>query len=121
MEEGFGREKNRHTLGGFSWEHLNGEKGIDYINSAGTWEKLAESVGLKVVYSKKQLKPRGTMYMPILQEIANKKADLIFFVSSGLPILTLFAKQWADSAAKDIYVSVWWRCADACILVHDRW
>ncbi|HOM70161.1 MAG TPA: ABC transporter substrate-binding protein [Smithellaceae bacterium] len=91
------------------WEDLawttEWRKGIDYINLP-TWEKLAESVGLKVVYSK-AVKPRGTMYMPILQEIANKKADLIFFVSSWFTDTDAFAKQWADSAAKDIYVSTY--------------
>jgi ABC-type branched-subunit amino acid transport system substrate-binding protein len=91
------------------WEDLawttEWRKGIDYINLP-TWEKLAESVGLKVVYSK-AVKPRGTMYMPILQEIANKKADLIFFVSSWFTDTDAFAKQWADSAAKDIYVSLY--------------
>jgi len=91
------------------WEDLawttEWRKGIDYINLP-TWEKLAESVGLKVVYSK-AVKPRGTMYMPILQEITNKKADLIFFVSSWFTDTDAFAKQWADSAAKDIYVSLY--------------
>lgn len=91
------------------WEDLawttEWRKGIDYVNLP-TWEKLAENVGLKVVYSK-AVKPRGTMYMPILQEIANKKADLILFVSSWFTDTDAFAKQWADSAAKDIYVSLY--------------
>lgn len=91
------------------WEDLawttEWRKGIEYLNLP-TWEKMAESVGLKVVYSK-AVKPRGTMYMPILQEIANKKADLILFVSSWFTDTDAFAKQWADSAAKDIYVSLY--------------
>jgi len=91
------------------WEDLDWttdwRNGIDYLNLP-SWEKLAESVGLEVVYSKR-IKPRGTMYMPILQEIANKKADLIFVVSSWFTDTDAFAKQWADSAAKDIYVSLY--------------
>jgi ABC-type branched-subunit amino acid transport system substrate-binding protein len=91
------------------WEDLawtnEWRKGIDYLNLP-SWEKMAENVGLKVVYSK-AIKPRGTMYMPILQEIANKKADLILVVSSWFTDTDAFAKQWADSAAKDIYVSLY--------------
>jgi hypothetical protein len=89
------------------WEDLawttEWRKGIDYIKLP-TWEKMANDLGIEVVYSK-AVKPRGTMYLPILQEIAEKKADLIFFVSSWFTDTDAFAKQWADSAAKDIYVS----------------
>ncbi len=91
----------------FLWEDLDWttewRKGIDYMKLP-TWEKMAQDVGLKVVYSK-AVKPRGTLYIPILQEIADKKADLIFFVSSWFTDTDAFAKQWADSAAKNIYVS----------------
>ena len=91
------------------WEDLawttEWRKGIQYINLP-TWEKMAEDVGLKVVYSK-AVKPRGTLYIPILQEIADKKADLIFFVSSWFTDTDAFAKQWADSAAKNINVSLY--------------
>lgn len=89
------------------WEDLawttEWRKGISYMNLP-TWEKMAQDVGIKVVYSK-AVKPRGTLYIPILQEIADKKADLIFFVSSWFTDTDAFAKQWADSAAKNIYVS----------------
>lgn len=89
------------------WEDLSWttewRKGIEYIKLP-TWEKMANDVGIEVVYSK-GVKPRGTMFFPILQEIAEKKADLIFFVSSWFTDTDAFAKQWADSAAKDIYVS----------------
>jgi ABC-type branched-subunit amino acid transport system substrate-binding protein len=89
------------------WEDLawtnEWRRGMDYIKLP-TWEKMANDVGIEVVYSK-AVKPRGTMYFPILQEIAEKKADLIFFVSSWFTDTDAFAKQWADSAAKDIYVS----------------
>ena len=88
------------------WEDLawtnEWRRGISYLNLP-PWEKMAEDVGLKVVYSK-AVKPRGTLYIPILQEIADKKADLILFVSSWFTDTDAFAKQWADSAAKNIYV-----------------
>ena len=91
----------------FLWEDLSWtnewRKGISYMKLP-TWEKLAKEVGLEVVYSK-GVKPRGTLYYPILQEIAQKKADMIWFISSWFTDTDAFAKQWADSAAKDIYVS----------------
>lgn len=91
----------------FLWEDLSWtnewRKGVDYMKLP-TWEKLAKEVGLEVVYSK-GVKPRGTLYYPILQEIAQKKADMIWFISSWFTDTDAFAKQWADSAAKDIYVS----------------
>jgi ABC-type branched-subunit amino acid transport system substrate-binding protein len=91
------------------WEDLawtnEWRRGISYINLP-TWEKMAQDVGLKVVYSK-AVKPRGTLYLPILQEIANKKADLIFFVSSWFTDTDAFVKQWADSPARNIYVSLY--------------
>src|SRR5450759_502757 len=89
------------------WEDLawttQWRKGISYMKLP-TWEKMAKDVGLEVVYSK-AVKPRGTLYYPILQEIAQKKADMIWFISSWFTDTDAFAKQWADSAAKDIYVS----------------
>jgi len=88
------------------WEDLSWtrefRKGISYINLP-TWEKMAQDCGLEVVYSK-ALKPRGTLYLPVLQEIADKKADLIFFTSSWFTDTESFVKQWADSTAKDIPV-----------------
>jgi len=93
----------------FLWEDLawttEWRKGIKYINLP-TWEKMAQDAGIKVVYSK-AVKPRGTLYIPILQEIADKKADLIFFLSSWFTDTDAFAKQWSDSAAKNIYVSLY--------------
>jgi ABC-type branched-subunit amino acid transport system substrate-binding protein len=91
------------------WEDLawtnEWRRGMDYMKLP-TWEKMANDVGLEVVYSK-GVKPRGTMYYPILQEIAAKKADLIFFCSSWFTDTDAFAKQWADSAAKDIHVALY--------------
>jgi len=66
------------------WEDLSWttewRRGIAYLKLP-IWEDLAKECGIEVVYSK-AIKPRGTMYLPILQEIAAKKADLIFVVSS---------------------------------------
>ncbi len=91
------------------WEDLawttQWRKGISYMNLP-TWEKLANESGVEVVYSK-PVKPRGTMYFPILQQIAMKKADVIFYVSSWFTDTESFAKQWADSAAKDIPVMLY--------------
>ena len=91
------------------WEDLawttEWRKGIDYVKLP-TWEKLAEECGLKIVYSK-AVKPRGTMYLPILQDIKASGADMIFYVSSWFTDTESFSKQWADSAAKDILVSVY--------------
>lgn len=91
------------------WEDLDWTKewrrGIPSLNLP-TWQKMLSDIGIEVVYDK-GVKPRGTMYLPILQEIAAKKADLIFLVSSWFTDTDAFAKQWADSAAKDIYVSTY--------------
>lgn len=91
------------------WEDLawttSWRKGIPELNLP-TWEKLLEDIGIEVVYSK-GVKPRGTMFLPILQQIAAKKADLILFVSSWFTDTDAFAKQWADSAARNIYVSLY--------------
>lgn len=91
------------------WEDLawttEWRKGIAYVNLP-TWEKLAQECGLQVVYSK-PVKPRGTMYYPILQQIASAKADMILFISSWFTDTESFAKQWSDSAAKDIPVSLY--------------
>jgi len=89
----------------FLWEDLawttEWRKGIDYLKLP-PWEEVAkQKYGLEVVYSK-PVKPRGTMYLPILQEIASKKAEAIWFVSSWFTDVESYTKQWADSAAKDI-------------------
>ncbi len=91
------------------WEDLawtnEWRRGISYINLP-TWEKLAKECGLEVVYSK-AVKPRGTLYFPIFQEIADKKADVIFYISSWFTDTESFAKQWAESAAKNIQVNLY--------------
>ena len=91
------------------WEDLawtnEWRRGISYINLP-TWEQMAKEVGIQVVYSK-PVKPRGTMYFPILQQIAAAKADVIFYCSSWFTDTESFTKQWADSAAKNIAVHLY--------------
>ncbi len=81
-------------------------QGIDYL-SLPPWEKMMEETyGYKVVYSK-AVKPRGTMYLPILQQIASSKADVILYISSWFTDTESFVKQWADSAARNIPVNLY--------------
>jgi ABC-type branched-subunit amino acid transport system substrate-binding protein len=91
------------------WEDLawtnEWRRGIDYIKLP-TWEKLIADCGLELVYSK-ACKPRGTLYFPIFQEMADKKPDVIYYISSWFTDTESFAKQWADSAAKDIQISLY--------------
>lgn len=93
----------------FLWEDLawttEWRKGISYINLP-TWEEMAKECGLEIVYSK-MVKPRGTMYLPILQEIARSKADMIYYISSWFTDTESFAKQWSDSAARNIAVTTY--------------
>ena len=67
---------------------------------------MAKDCGLEIVYSK-AVKPRGTMYLPILQDIKKADADLIFYISSWFTDTESFAKQWSDSAARDIQVNLY--------------
>jgi ABC-type branched-subunit amino acid transport system substrate-binding protein len=91
-------------------------KGVDYLKLP-SWEEVAkQKYGLEVVYSK-PVKPRGTMYLPILQEIATKKADMIWFVSSWFTDTEVFAKMWSDSAAQNIPVYLYGGVAQT----HDFW
>ena len=104
----------------FLWEDLAWtilwRRGIDYLKLP-TWEEAAKQrYGIDVVYSK-AVKPRGTMYLPILQEIATKKADMIWFVSSWFTDTESYAKQWADSAAQDIPSVMYGGVAQT----HDYW
>lgn len=69
-----------------------------------TWEEYAEQLyGLETVYSA-PVKARTGMYLPILEGIANSGAEVIFFVSSWFTDTEVFAKQWAESSARDIPV-----------------
>ena len=92
------------------WEDLEWTKpwrdGMPDLNLP-PWEEMVEKdYGVKVVYSK-AVKPRGTMYLPILQQIAGTGAQQIFYVSSWFTDTESFAKQWADSAARDIPVDLY--------------
>lgn len=75
--------------------------GIDYLNLPG-WEEVFEKrYGMEVVYSK-PVKPRGTMYLPMLQQMAAKKPDVILYMSSWFTDTESYVKQWADSAVRDV-------------------
>ncbi len=104
----------------FLWEDLAWtvlwRRGIDYLKLP-TWEEVAkQKYGIDVVYSK-PVKPWGTMYLPILQEIATKKADMIWFMSSWFTDTESYAKQWSDSAAQDIPSVMYGGVAQT----HDYW
>ena len=91
------------------WEDLEWTKSFrEGIKSMGLppWEKMMEEYGLEVVYSK-NVKPRGTMYLPLFQQIAMKRPDFILYISSWFTDTETFAKQWSDSAARNIPVSVY--------------
>jgi ABC-type branched-subunit amino acid transport system substrate-binding protein len=104
----------------FLWEDLAWtimwRRGIEYLKLP-TWEEVAkQKYGMDVVYSK-PVKPRGTMYLPILQEIATRKAEVIWFVSSWFTDTESYAKQWSDSAAKNIPTVLYGGVAQT----HDFW
>jgi len=92
------------------WEDLEWTKqwreGIDYMNMAPWEEMMKEEFGIDVVYSK-AVKPRGTMYLPLFQQIAGTNADVILYISSWFTDTESFVKQWADSAARDIPVNLY--------------
>lgn len=62
--------------------------------------QLFRSKGIEVVYTG-QNSIREKMFLPILEEIAAKGADTIYWITAYTDTATL-AKQWAQSAAKDI-------------------
>lgn len=104
----------------FLWEDLAWtimwRRGIDYLKLP-TWEEVAkQKYGLEVVYSK-PVKARGTMYLPILQEIASKKADVVWYVSSWFSDTEVLAKMWADSPAQKIPIYLYGGVAQT----HDFW
>jgi ABC-type branched-subunit amino acid transport system substrate-binding protein len=91
----------------FLWEDMAWTKswrnGIP-DNNLPTWPDLAKSsYGLETVYNK-GTRPKMGMYLPVLESIANSGAQVIFFCSSWFTDTDVFAKQWADSSAKDIPV-----------------
>jgi ABC-type branched-subunit amino acid transport system substrate-binding protein len=73
-------------------------------NNLPTWPDLAkQTYGLETVYNE-GTRPRMGMYLPVLEGIASSGADVIFFCSSWFTDTEVFAKQWAESSAKDIPV-----------------
>ena len=64
--------------------------------------ELFKSKGLDIVYTG-QNSIKEKMFLPILEEIANKGADTIYWITAYTDTVTL-AKQWSQSAAKDINI-----------------
>ncbi|HET57516.1 MAG TPA: hypothetical protein ENN35_03630 [Deltaproteobacteria bacterium] len=92
------------------WEDLNWNlpwrtNGIPSMDLP-PWPDFMEELGLEVVFNQ-NVAPRGTMYLPVLQQIARAKADHIFFVSSWFTDTESFVKQWADSAARNTLVHLY--------------
>lgn len=105
MKGAMGAKKMAVLWEDLAWTDLM-RAGIDYLNLPG-WEEVFEKrYGMKVVYSK-PVKPRGTMYLPLLQQMAGKKPDVIFYISSWFTDTESFVKQWADSAVRDVPVSLY--------------
>jgi ABC-type branched-subunit amino acid transport system substrate-binding protein len=88
-----------------AWTHM-WRQGIDYLSLPPWEDMLQKKFGIEVAYSK-AVKPRGTMYLPIFQQIAMAKAQAILYISSWFTDTESFAKQWADSAARDIPVNLY--------------
>ncbi len=76
-------------------------EGIPELGAPSFEDMLEKEFDIKVVYSK-TVKPRGTMYLPLLQQIASSGAQNILYTSSWFTDTESFVKQWADSAARDI-------------------
>jgi len=73
-------------------------------SSLPTWPDLAkQTYGLETVFNQ-GTRPKMGMYLPVLENIAKSGADVIFFCSSWFTDTDVFAKQWAESSAKDIQV-----------------
>jgi len=104
------KAKGRRIRLAMLWEDLEWTKqwreGIDYMDMP-PWEKMMkDEFNIDVVYSK-AVKPRGTMYLPLFQQIAGTNADIILYISSWFTDTESFVKQWADSAARDIPVNLY--------------
>ncbi|MCK9276355.1 MAG: hypothetical protein M0P57_14855, partial [Syntrophales bacterium] len=91
-------------------------------------EEFAEHLGMEVVY-KKALKYKAGMYSPILEEIYRAGADCCVFVASPGNDTDVFAKQWADSSARNMHLSMtagcgsrfWERTGGKCVGVVYGW
>ena len=89
------------------WEDLAWTKlwrnGIPEMNLPKWTDYAKQTYGLETVYDK-GTRPKMGMYLPVLEGIANSGAQVIFFCSSWFTDTDVFAKQWAESSAKDIPV-----------------
>jgi len=65
----------------------------------------AEKLGMKVVYQK-TVKAKAGMYSPILEAVAASGADCCVFVGGPGTGQDDFVKQWVDSSARDIHMSI---------------
>ncbi|HET57683.1 MAG TPA: hypothetical protein ENN35_04480 [Deltaproteobacteria bacterium] len=103
------RQRPDATRIAFLWEDLawtdHWQNGIPVLNLP-SWEDFTRELGYEVVFSQAAA-PRGTMYLPILQQMARSKAQRIFYISSWFTDTESFVKQWADSAARDIPVDLY--------------
>ncbi len=89
------------------WEDLAWTKlwrnGIPEKNLPKWTDYAKQTYGLETVYDK-PVRAKMGMYLPILEGIAASGAEVIFFCSSWFTDTDVFAKQWAESSAKDIQV-----------------
>jgi hypothetical protein len=89
------------------WEDLAWTKtwrnGIPEKNLPKWTDYAKQTYGLETVYDK-PVRAKMGMYLPVLEGIANSGAQVIFFCSSWFTDTDVFAKQWAESSAKDIPV-----------------
>jgi ABC-type branched-subunit amino acid transport system substrate-binding protein len=73
-------------------------------NNLPNWPDYAkQTYGLETVYNK-PVRAKMGMYLPILEGIAQSGAEVVFFCSSWYTDTDVFAKQWAESSAKDVQI-----------------
>jgi ABC-type branched-subunit amino acid transport system substrate-binding protein len=89
------------------WEDLAWTKmwqnGIPGTNLPNWPDYAKQTYGLETVYNK-PVRAKMGMYLPVLEGIAASGAQVVFFCSSWYTDTDVFAKQWAESSAKDIQV-----------------
>jgi len=100
MKEVVGASKIAFLWEDLAWTNL-WRNGIPEKNLP-TWSEYAKQLyGLETVYDA-AFKARTGMYLPVLEGIANSGADVVFMCSSWFTDTEVFAKQWAESSAKDV-------------------
>ncbi|MCK9275268.1 MAG: ABC transporter substrate-binding protein [Syntrophales bacterium] len=65
----------------------------------------ARSLGMEVVYEK-AVKYKAGMYSPILEAVAASGAECCLFVAGPGTGMDDFVKQWVDSSARDMHMSI---------------